>query len=196
MEVHGQVILSFFFGFCCFVSFPPSSFRTFDIFGDLFSGVLKIWTCSIKDTNERYIESFTQRRSANFFSYLSIIQSVSRKLWSEAAWFRFSTHLYFAIASIYWISICICYLLKHLSIHVRFVLSKELNKRVSETPSKQTFIFFSTLVSRLIRIFVSIMDINVIIRSCDVQSTESRNTNNQSSKGNSEDKSIRWTKPM
>lgn len=118
MEVHGQVILSFFFGFCCFVSFPPSSFRTFDIFGNLFSGVLKFWTCSIEDTNERYIESFTQRRSANFFSYLSIIQSVSRKLWSEAAWFRFSTHLYFAIASIYWISICICYLLKHLSIHV------------------------------------------------------------------------------
>lgn len=177
----------------------------------MFAPVLKIWTCSnIEDihTNDPHWFFHSKAfRSLFFRTYLLFSLYISRKLWSEAVRFRFLAHLsstlhhqciesQFVFVTFWSISVYSC----------DFALSLfELNKRsfwntqtYTHPRNKQlsSLLFLLFRLSRLIRIFVSIMDINVIIRSCDVQSTEARNTNNQSSKGNSWDKSIQWTKPM
>lgn len=145
------------------------------------------------------IDSFTQRRSAYcfFFSYLSIIQSVSRKLWSEVAWFRFLAHLSFTAPSILNLNL---YLLPfEASIYsCDFALSLfwTVNKEISDTPPPTSPFFFalsSFAFDQNFRFNYGYQCNNQIVWCAINQNKEYKQSK---FKENNKDKSIQWTKSM
>lgn len=116
--MHGQVILSLLFVFCCFLNFVPSAFGSSLFVGNVVENFGHATPADTSDTLVRSLKGVPLAYGFFFlFLLLSVIQSVSRKLWSEAVRFRFSAHLSLAIPTILNLNL---YLLPFWSIY-RFV---------------------------------------------------------------------------